>query len=125
MLPVEAFLSKVTLAENPIKITKDTKELVYSATLDKKAPTGQHKSLFCQIVITQNGEPIAHNVGGGGVLRIDAPPPPKKEEKPKPAKVAKAKPQAAPKPKTEAKPKPRSRLQKLRLEARKRAEEQK
>ena len=37
---------------------------------------GQPHNLFCQVVITQNGEPIVHNLGTGA-LRIDVPLPPK------------------------------------------------
>ena len=33
---------------------------------------GEVKNLFCQVVITQNGEPIVHNLGTGR-LRIDRP----------------------------------------------------
>jgi hypothetical protein len=55
----------------------------------------------------KDGEPILHNIGRGGVLRIDPP------AAAKPAQVASAAPTTKP-----AKPeKPLSRLDKLRLEA--------
>ncbi|HZU35307.1 MAG TPA: PPC domain-containing protein [Gemmataceae bacterium] len=89
-----------------LEITKDTKELAFKVTVDKTSPAGQHKNLFCQVVITQNGEPIVENTGGTE-LRIDVP-----------LKVA-----AAPKPQAAAKPEPAkpmqkrlSRLEQLRLE---------
>ena len=45
------------------KITKDTTDLVFHIKTDKVSPAGNHASLFCQVVITQNGEPIVHNIG--------------------------------------------------------------
>jgi hypothetical protein len=93
------------------KITKDTTDLMFHIKTDKVSPAGNHNSLFCQVVITQNGEPIVHNIGNG-TLRIDVPLPPKPNAPaPAPAKVA-----AAPKPAT-APAKPLSRLEKLRLDA--------
>ena len=58
------------------KITKDTTDLVFHIKTDKVSPAGNHTSLFCQVVVTQNGEPIVHNIGSG-TLRIDVPLPPK------------------------------------------------
>jgi hypothetical protein len=89
------------------KITKDTTDLVFHIKTDKASPAGNHASLFSQLVITQNGEPIVHNIGTG-TLRIDVPLPPKPNT---PAPVA-----AAPKPAAPA-AKPLSRLEKLRLES--------
>jgi hypothetical protein len=92
---------KVTAPE--VEITKDSKELAIPLTLDAAAPAGQHKNLFCQVVVTQHGEPIVQNVGSTE-LRID---------QPLPAAPA-AKPQAAaPKPAAE---KRLSRLEQLRKE---------
>jgi hypothetical protein len=91
------------------KITKDTTDLVYHIKTDKVSPAGNHASLFCQVVIMQNGEPIVHNIGTG-TLRIDVPLPPKPSA-PAPAAVA-----AAPKPAAPA-AKPLSRLEKLRLDS--------
>jgi hypothetical protein len=93
-------------------ITKETKEFAFKVTTAKESPAGTHKNLFCQVVITQNGEPVVHNVGGTE-LRIDVPLPPK------PA-VAAA-PAAAPQPAAPAAPMPPAekrltRLEKLRLE---------
>jgi hypothetical protein len=93
-------------------ITKDTKEFAFKLTIDKASPPGQHKNLFCQVVIMQNGEPVVHNVGNSE-LRIDVPIPPKAAEAAKPApKVVAAKPVDQAKP-----PEKRlTRLEKLRLE---------
>lgn len=98
----------------PMNFTKDTKEVIFKVKTDATTPAGRHKSVFGQITITMNGEPIVHNVGSTE-LRVDKPLPPKVEPKaaPKPAAVAKAKP--APKP-AAAPPRRLSRLEMLRLE---------
>ncbi len=90
------------------KITKDTTDLVYHIKTDKVSPAGNHASLFCQVVIMKDGEPIVHNIGTG-TLRIDVPLPPKPSA---PVAVA-AKPAAPAAPAA----KPLSRLEKLRLES--------
>jgi hypothetical protein len=108
--------NKVTA--EPLKLTKETPELVFDVKTDAVSPAGSHKNLFCQIVITENGEPVVHNLGSGEI-RIDVPIPPKNPAAaapmpmPTPMPVAQA-PAAAP-------PKPLSRLEKLRLEAKERA----
>jgi hypothetical protein len=101
--------NKVT--SEPKKITKDTGDLIFHIKTDKASPAGNHTSLFCQLVVTQNGEPILHNLGSS-TLRIDVPLPPKANA-PASAPVQVA---AAPKP-AAAPAKPLSRLEKLRLES--------
>jgi hypothetical protein len=98
------------------KITKDTTDLLFHLKTDKGSPAGNHAALFCQVVVTQNGEPIVHNIGTG-TLRIDVPLPPKPAAPAAPA----AKPAAA-KPPAPAAAKPLSRLEKLRLETRQKAQ---
>src|SRR5262245_7936029 len=100
---------KVTTQE--LKLTKDTKEIAFPLKVDASAPVGTHKNIFCQVVVTENGEPVVHNLGGSE-LRIDVPLPPKKDAPP-PAKTA-----AAPPPKADpaTPPKRLSRLEQLRLE---------
>ena len=93
------------------KITKDTTDLMFHIKTDKVSPAGNHASLFCQVVITQNGEPIVHNIGTGA-LRIDVPLPPKANT-PAPVPVV----AAPPKPAAPAAAKPLTRLEKLRLES--------
>src|SRR5690606_2109303 len=100
-------------ATTPLTITSGSEEVIFTVTTEADAPVGQHKSLFCVLTITKEGEPILHNIGQGGVLRIDAPPPAPKKEEPK----AEA-PPAPEQPKEQAKP--LSRLEKLRLEQQKR-----
>ena len=95
-------------------ITKDSTDLMFHIKTDKVTPVGNHASLFCQVVVTQNGEPIIHNIGGTA-LRVDAPLPPKPNA---PAPAA-----AAPKPAAPAvAAKPPTRLEKLRMETKERAQ---
>jgi hypothetical protein len=100
------------VAAPEVEITKETKEFAFKVTTAKESPAGTHKNIFCQVVITQAGEPIVHNVGGTE-LRIDVPLPPKPSA-PAAAPVAAAQPApAAPMPPAE---KRLTRLEKLRLE---------
>ena len=121
--------AKVTLVGLPNKvttevktITKDTADVVFHLKTDPTSPPGNTGNLFCQVVVTQEGEPIVHNLGTGR-LRIDVPLPPKKNAAPAPPPpppppVA----VAAPKPAAPvAPPKPLSRLEKLRLDNQERA----
>lgn len=84
-----------------IEIDKTTQNAFFKVKADKATPKGQHKSLFVNIMVMQDGESISHNVGGGGTLRVDPPP-----KKPAP-KIADAK-------KTPPKPKRKTRLEILR-----------
>ena len=98
------------------KITKTTTDLLFHLKTDKTSPAGNHVNLFCQVVITQNGEPIVHNLGTGQ-LRVDVPLPPKASA---PAPAPKLAVAEAPKP-AAAPARPLSRLEKLRLESKDRA----
>jgi hypothetical protein len=104
-----------------MKVTKDLAELHFPITAAEDTPVGQHKNLFCTLVIMQNGEPITHRVGMGGILRVDpkpkapATPAPAPAVDPKKAAVASTAPPA----------KPLSRLEQLRLDAQKQAAEKK
>ncbi len=69
--------------------------------------------------MTENNEPIVHSNVGVTELRIDQPLPPKANEPPKPAAQPVAKAAEQPKPPVE---KRLTRLEKLRLEAKQRAE---
>jgi hypothetical protein len=110
--------AKVTTANLPL--TKETKELSFKVKTDPTSPAGNHKNVFCRVTITENGEPVLHSRVGGTELRIDKPlpPPPNAKPMPKPA----AKPAAKPAPAKPAPKKRLTRLEKLRLEAKKRAE---
>jgi hypothetical protein len=101
------------VATQELKFTKDTKEVAFPLKVEPTAPAGTHKNIFCQIVITENGEPVVHNVGSSE-LRIDVPLPPKKDAPPAPKTTAAAPPPA---PNPMAPPMKRlSRLEQLRLE---------
>jgi hypothetical protein len=101
---------KVTTPE--MEITKETKEVAFKLTTDTTSPAGIHRNLFCQVVITKNGEPIVANTGASE-LRIDVPIVKKEPPKPAPAPVVTAK---APPPPAKPPEKRLTRLEKLRLE---------
>ena len=104
-----------------LEITKDTKELTFPVTTDKASPAGRHKNVFCRVYVPQNGQEVLHSRVGLVELRID---------KPLPMPVAKPTPKPTPKKPTVAAKKPAAkpavkrltRLEQLRLEAKKRRE---
>ena len=115
--------AKVTLYGLPAKSTTVEKEIAagetelrFPITTAPDTPAGKHVNLFCNVVIMENGAPIPHIVGQGGILRVDPPPP-----APPPVAAAPAAPATpAPAPvaaNTPAAPKPLSRLEQLRLQA--------
>ena len=93
------------------QINAKASEITFPLSVSGEARKGKTSNLFCQVIITRDGHPIAHNVGHGGILRIDPPPPAPKKPVAKPA--AKVVKKDAPKP---AK-KPLSRLEQLRQSA--------
>jgi hypothetical protein len=92
------------------EITSSDSKAIFDVQTDPKSPAGSHNTMFCVATVTQNGEPIAQSIAGGGVLRIDAPPP-----APAPVAAAPAPVQETATP-TTAPAAPVSRLQKLRIE---------
>jgi hypothetical protein len=56
-----------------VEITKDSKSAVFEIVTTDKSPTGTFKNIFCNVVVTESGEPISHNLAPGAMLRIDAP----------------------------------------------------
>jgi hypothetical protein len=92
----------------PVTITNSDTKVVFHLRIDSKTPPGESKNLFCQAIITKDGEPILHNLGTGR-LRVDAPLAAKKPVLPvagsKPARAVTAKADAG---------KPLTRLEKLR-----------
>ncbi len=92
---------------NEKMITTTSAEVTFPLEVANDARKGKHANLFCQVIITKDGHPIPHNVGQGGTLRIDPPPPaPKKKIE---AKATPVKPEQKEGPK-----KPLSRLEQLR-----------
>jgi len=93
----------------PLKIGKDTQELLLHIKTASDTPAGNHANLFCQVVVTENGEPIVHNLGTAA-LRVDVPIAPKADAPMPAAEAPKPDPAAAP-------AKPLSRLEQLRKDA--------
>ncbi len=108
--------NKVTTT--PAEFNKDTKELIFKVKAEADANPGNNKSLFCQVVVTENGEPIIHNLGTGAI-RVDKPLPPKVAPMP----VAQGQPTPPPQP-APAQAKRLTRLEQLRLEQKQRVEGQ-
>ena len=84
---------KVTTAD--LQITKNSKELAFKLVVDRAAPAGQHKNIFCQVTAMKDGEPVVQSAGGTE-LRIDVPLPPKANAPP--PKIVATKPADTPKP---------------------------
>jgi hypothetical protein len=55
------------------EITAEDKKVEFAVSTGKSTPATQHKGLFLRVTMMQNGEPIVHNIGRGGLLRVDAP----------------------------------------------------
>lgn len=92
----------------PQKIASDTKKISIPLFVTPEAKKGKHGNLFCQVIVRQNGYPIPHNVGHGGVLRIDPPPPAQKKTHPEKVVITRNKPTS------KSSQKPLSRLEQLR-----------
>lgn len=86
---------------SPATIDAKTESVTFKIQTDPKSPVGEHKNLFCRVILNVNGEPVTHQLGSGK-LRINKPPV-------QPVKVVK---KDTPKPKATAKP--LSRLEMLR-----------
>lgn len=99
----------------PLKITPETKELIFKIKTAADSPEGNHKNVFCQVTVMENNEPILHARLGNSELRIDKPlPMPTAAPAAVPMPVAATPAAAAPAPPAE---KRLTRLEKLRLEA--------
>jgi hypothetical protein len=102
-----------------VTFNKDTKEFAFNITTQANSPPGTHKNLFCQVMITKNGEPILHNLGGSE-LRMDVPIAPKVAAAP-----AAAKPNTPAPPPAATPAKRLTRLEQLRLDQEEREKAQK
>ena len=96
----------------PRAITQESADVIFPIKTDPETPDGNHANLFCQVVVTIEGEPVVHNIGTAA-LRVDKP------------LARRAPPRLPPRPKlrpaAEAPAKPLSRLEMLRQEAAARA----
>ncbi len=99
----------------PLQVTNDTKELIFKVKTETDSPAGNHKNIFCTVVVTENNEPITHARVGGTEIRIDIPLPKPVAAAPK---TEEAKPAVAATPQPPAE-KRLTRLEKLRLESKK------
>ncbi len=103
----------------PIEITKDTKQIVIPVGTNAKTPVGKHKNIYGNLIVMKNKQPILHKLGMGGVFRVD---PASKKPVPKPAVAKKGAPAKKVVVAKAAQEKPLSRLEQLRLEAKKKLE---
>ena len=96
---------KCTAAD--LDVAQADQQAVFKVTTDATSPPGQHRDLFCQVTVEQNGVKMVANTAFGGALRIDnLPPPPKVKPSPTapptlkapPAQNAAALPSATPAP---------------------------
>lgn len=55
----------------PLKLTKEMTELVFTVKAAGNTPPGMSRNLFCQVLVPEAGDVITHNLGSG-VLRVDA-----------------------------------------------------
>jgi hypothetical protein len=55
------------------EITAEDKKIEFPVTTGKNTPVAQHKGLFLRVTIMRDGEPVVHNIGRGGILRVDRP----------------------------------------------------
>lgn len=63
---------KVTAPD--VDVTSTEKQAVFNVTTDPTSPAGQHKELFCEVTVVQNGVKLVADTAQGGSLRIDPPP---------------------------------------------------
>jgi hypothetical protein len=78
----------VTTAEQ--ELTHDTKELKFPLTVAADSPVGKFPGMFVRVALEANGEPIAHQ-SGGGQLTIQKPLPPAAQQAAPPPKAAEPK----------------------------------
>lgn len=77
-----------TTAED-MEITSADTTVAFPVTVGEKAVAGPHPSLFCNITVMKDGQPIVHNVGRGANLRVDKIPEPPKAKNDSQGKSAK------------------------------------
>jgi hypothetical protein len=62
-------------AAEPLKLTKDTTELVFTVKAAANAPPGNNKNLLCQALIPVGDQVVLHSLGTGRI-RVEPPAPP-------------------------------------------------
>jgi hypothetical protein len=119
----EGYAEKITLRFlwNPpgisgpatIDLPGDQSEITYELNVAANATVGKHTTLFCRVLIPENGATILHQTGMGGTLRIDKPAPAPQVAANAPAAAQETPPAAAP----SVAEKPLSHLEQLRQKA--------
>ena len=100
---------KVTTQE--VQVASGATEAVFPIKIEADARVGRHKTVYCEMVIPQNGETMTH-ASAHSELRIDPPPP--QPTKPAPAPMQEVAKKEEPK---KEEPKRLTRLEQLRLQA--------
>lgn len=119
---VDLFGLPPKVAVQQVEITKETQDIIFKLKTEADAPAGNHNNLFCRVIVTEQNEPVIHNIGTGQ-LRIDVPLPPKAAE---PAPMPEPMPEPAAPVAAEAPPPKRlTRLEQLRLEQAEREKQKK
>ena len=54
-----------------IKVTPGQDKATFKVNIAENTPPGTHRSLMCELTIQVNGEPVIHQFGQGGRLRVD------------------------------------------------------
>jgi len=107
---------KTNAAVGGIEASDD--QAVFEVAIEKDAPCGKHKNIFCEATVMQNGHPVVHRFAFGSRLRID--PPRVAVVKTKPPPEDKPQPPEKKEPPKQATKKPLSRLEQLRQAAKER-----
>ncbi|MSR66290.1 MAG: peptidase [Pedosphaera sp.] len=63
-------------------ITKDDKTVTFDVTTAPDTRTGLYRSIFCQLIVTENGETVTQSFAGGTSIRVDPIPKPPEAAKP-------------------------------------------
>ena len=57
----------------PKFITKDDKMVIFDLNTATNATKGMHRSVFCSMSLTLNGQTVAQSLAAGGAIRLDVP----------------------------------------------------
>ncbi|MFD2256753.1 hypothetical protein ACFSSA_08700 [Luteolibacter algae] len=94
------------VTSTPVSFTGKDEEIIFPLTISAEAKPGKSTGLFCKVLIPLNHQPVIHQTGQGGVLRID----PASEQQPEHSQTNEKPDQTI-----ESKTKPLSRLEQLRM----------
>ena len=59
------------VTSEPAVITHQSQQVVLPVQVAEDALVGLHKTLYCQVTLQRNGQPVVHHLGRGGALRIE------------------------------------------------------